>query len=283
MLKIQGLFKFYGRRNALNNINLELEPGTIIGLVGPNGAGKTTLLKCITGICNDYTGTILKQEQTTMGLVIDDLKGYADRTLQFNLKYFQIARGLNDYNYSLEILKKLNFDTGLLNSKLITFSYGMNQKVITALSLISNPQIMLLDEPFRGLDAQTISDFKNLLSELKMQNKAILFSSHNLNDIEEICDKVVVINNGTILDIIDARVVGDAKNISFNTNNDDLAMRLVEKYNPVKTQKYINLTLSDNDWKEILKLFIDNNIEVLNVSNNTSLADRVNQMIGGAK
>ncbi len=283
MLKVEGLHKFYGTKNALSNINFELKEGTIIGLVGPNGAGKTTLLKCITGICIKYTGNVLKKENTTIGLVVDDLKGYSDRTLKFNLNYFKITRGLKDYDNAMGILEKLNFDTSLLNRKLKTFSYGMNQKVVTALSLISNPQIVLLDEPFRGLDVESITDFKSLLREFKSQGKAVLFSSHNLDDIEEICDKVIVINKGSILDIIDARVIGTSEHITFSSSNNELALELISEYNPVENNGFIELTLKKQMWNTILETLIKNNVEVLNVTNKSRLVDRVNDLIGESK
>ncbi|MFV0424440.1 MAG: ABC transporter ATP-binding protein [Bacilli bacterium] len=279
MLEINNLTKIYKGTAALNNINLSLPSNSVIGIVGPNGAGKTTLLKCITDLVSSYTGTITIPEHTSVGLVLDDLKAYKNRTLKFNLEYFRLIKGLPNYNISLNILKELDFDLDLINRPLKSFSYGMNQKVITSLSLISNPNIVLLDEPFRGLDSNSVASFKQLLFKLKSMDKLVLFSSHNLADIEEICDKVIVINKGNILDIIDAKVVGDSRNIIFSTSNNTIALEIISSYSPTLANDKISLTLQNNQWNDVVKLLIDNDIEVLSVNNNSTLLDRVHALL----
>ncbi len=283
MLSIVNLSKYYKYNAALDTVNLEFQRGSIIGIVGPNGAGKTTLLKCITDLCTGYSGYIDKPDNMAVGLVLDNLKAYQNRTLKFNLEYFRIIKGLESYDQSLRILEKLNFDLNHVDSKLANFSYGMNQKVTTALSLMSDPDLVLLDEPFRGLDEQTIDSFKGLLSEFKMQNKLILFSSHNLSDVEQICDKVVIIHKGKVLDIIDAKVVGNSRNITFSTSNNSKTLEIISKHHPKFENDVITLTLEGSEWNEIVKMIANADIEILNVDNNSALSARVRKLFEGVK
>lgn len=283
MIEINNLCKKYHGKGpyALNNVSLKFEGNEIVGLVGPNGAGKTTLLKAITDIVTSYTGEIKIAENSTRGLVLDNLQAYNNRTLGFNLNYFRIVKGLKDYNNSIDILKKLDFDTNLEHKKLKTFSYGMNQKVITAISLMSNPDIVLLDEPFRGLDFDSVESFKKLLNEFKNQNKLVIFSSHNLKDVETICDRVVVMNKGEVLDVIESSIVGDSNNIIFNSSDNDKAFSLIGEYNPEITSDGIVLKLRPNEWKDIMKKLLENDIEIIKVDNNSSLKERVSALYKG--
>lgn len=281
MLNIHNLSKRYGSKYALKNVNLNLDRSLVIGLVGPNGAGKTTLLKCITNLASGYDGHIEVLGNSRVGLVLDDLKAYRNRTLKFNLEYFRIVNGLSNYDLSLYILNKLSFDTGLINQKMQAFSYGMSQKVVTALSLMANPDIVLLDEPFRGLDTASIESFKGLLTELKTANKLVVFSSHNIKDVEEVCDKVIVINKGEILDIIDAKTDGALRNVVFNTSNNQAALSLIAEFNPTVVGENIVVVLKPEKWNEVVKIIANNDIEILSINNNSSLLKRVQSLLGG--
>lgn len=275
MIKIENVSKAYKGKWALKNFSVELNKGEIIGLVGPNGAGKTTLLKCITNLIINYKGQINFDKKHTLGLVLDDLKTYSNRSLKFNLNYFKIIKNLENYDNAISILKTLNFDTNLLSNRLRSFSYGMNKKVVSSLSLMSNPDIVLLDEPFRGLDFESINSFKILLKRFKEEGKIVLFSSHNLQDVEEICDTVLVINNGKLLKKINAKETGNSKNIVFSTNNNQLAIQVISEFSPNLNGDQIILELEEKQWNSVLKILIENEIEVLSVKNNYSLMDRV--------
>lgn len=283
MLEIVNISKNYKSKIALSNTTVSMTGSQIVGLVGPNGSGKTTLLKSITGVCRPTTGEIRKNQNVTIGLVMDDLKGYDNRTLKFNLEYFRIVKGLDSYNESLKVLEILNFDLSLLDSKLKTFSYGMYQKVIVAISLMSSPEIVLLDEPFRGLDEHSVQCLKNLLNKYKEEGKLILFSSHNIDDVERICDKVIVLNSGNLMGVVDSKVAGNASSITFNTSNNDRAYMLISAYNPIIEDGRIRVELADNQWKEILRIMLDNDIEVLGVDNNSSLSKRLKEVYGGVR
>ncbi len=275
MIKIENVSKAYKGKWALKNFSVELNKGEIIGLVGPNGAGKTTLLKCITNLIINYKGQINFDKKYTLGLVLDDLKTYSNRSLKFNLNYFKIIKNLENYDNAISILKTLNFDTNLLSNRLRSFSYGMNKKVVSSLSLMSNPDIVLLDEPFRGLDFESINSFKILLKRFKEEGKIVLFSSHNLQDVEEICDTVLVINNGKLLRRINAKETGNSKNIVFSTNNNQLAIQVISEFSPNLNGDQIILELEEKQWNSVLKILIENEIELLSVKNNYSLMDRV--------
>lgn len=283
MLIVNNLTKQYKSTKALKSVNLQLDGSQIVGLVGPNGAGKTTLLKCITNLTARYDGEILKKNNTSIGLVLDNLAAYQSRTLHFNLKYFRLAKGLKTYDHSLKILKQLKFDTNLLNDKLSTFSYGMNQKVITAISLMSDPDIILLDEPFRGLDFETVEIFKELLINQKQRGKLIIYSSHNIEDVEAICDKVIVIANGKLLDVIDSQTISKFKRISFSTSDNELALEILEVLKPKYADNTIKIIIREEQWNEVHKVLINNDIEVFDIEKNSYLLSKILNLLGSEK
>ncbi len=279
MIIVNNLTKVYRNKAALNSINLELSENKIVGLVGPNGAGKTTFLKCISNLVTTYYGSILIKEGTTIGLVLDNLKAYQNKSLRFNLEYFRIAKGLSTYENSLKVLDILNFDLSLMDDKLRTFSYGMNQKIMVAISLMSNPDIILLDEPFRGLDEASIADFKKLLNMFKQQNKLIIFSSHNLRDVENICDEVIVLNKGNHLTTVNNHELLNSNSVRFNTNNNEYAMELLKEYNPIFSNNMINVNVDKEVWKVILQELLNNDVEIIDINRSSKLAYHINTLL----
>jgi ABC-2 type transport system ATP-binding protein len=208
ILSVENLTKKYGKKVVLCNVNIKVSKGEIVGLVGPNGAGKTTFIKCITGLLRPEEGSIklfgydLFQNY---GRVIKDIglllepAFYDYLTALENLKILMIASN----NYNLKKIQEVMEFVGLWevrNKYVTTFSFGMKQRLGLAQALMSDPQFLILDEPTIGLDPIGVNELKEKLVYLsKNKGVSILFSSHQLPDVEEICDKVILLREGVVL------------------------------------------------------------------------------------
>jgi ABC-2 type transport system ATP-binding protein len=212
MLKIVNVSKSYDKKKkAIDQINLEIYPGDIYGFIGHNGAGKTTLLKAIAGILNFDEGEITifgksiakdnLEAKKVMAYIPDNPDVYESLTgIQF-LDFIADA-----YDVSLEkrnnLIKKYAqmFEIeSVLNNPISSYSHGMKQKVVIMSALIHNPKVMLLDEPFVGLDPKASYLLKEVFHELVAQGTLIFFSTHVLEVAEKLCNKVAIIRNGKIV------------------------------------------------------------------------------------
>ncbi len=233
IIKTNGLTKHYGRVRALENLNLELKKGEVLGLLGPNGSGKTTTLSILLGIIKPDLGSYLWFE------------GKYDRPL---LKVGSILETPNHYTYlsgweNLRIvahIKKVP-ETGLMEiadqvglkgriySRVSTYSLGMRQRLAIACSLIGDPELLIFDEPTNGLDPQGIAEVRKLINDIAGTGKTIIMASHILSEVEKICSHTAVLNNGRLI------ASGPVAELLKQTNSYLLAYRDAEKLQEVLT------------------------------------------------
>ena len=217
MISIQGLTKRFGSQIAVDSLSLEIPAGQIVGFLGPNGAGKTTTLKMLTGMIepSDGTATIcgfdLRTEQVEVkrrvgfvpesGAVFESLTG-----LEY-LEMIAALYGIPDDAAGARIRQfisffDLSFET--LTDKLLgAYSKGMRRKVVITAALLHNPAVVFFDEPLDGLDANAAVGFKTLIQTLAREGKTIIYSSHILDVVERVCDRVIIIDKGRI--VLDGR------------------------------------------------------------------------------
>jgi ABC-2 type transport system ATP-binding protein len=210
MISIQGLTKRFGSLMAVDNLSLEVPAGMIVGLLGPNGAGKTTTLKMVTGMLKPDAGTaqicgvdIVKhptEAKRLLGFVPDTAAVYESLTgLEFLLMIASLY-GLKEDKAIPRIWQFLNlfeFDEDTLTKKLLgTYSKGMRRKIVIIAALLHNPRVVLLDEPLDGLDPNAAVGFKALLESLAQEGKTIVYSSHILDVVERVCDRVAIMVAG---------------------------------------------------------------------------------------
>lgn len=211
ILEIHNLTKNYGSFIALRNISFSIEKGSIVGLLGKNGAGKTTLMKTILGLLCQYDGEIKfngafinhsdpKIMRKISSLV--DVRFYEDMTAYENLNYLLMADlKLNKSERKKKITELLKL-VGLENSskgKVKSFSFGMKQRLALAQVFIHEADLIILDEPFVGLDPVGIEFMKNILRQIQREKKVtIIFSSHQLEEVSDLADEIVAISDGTI-------------------------------------------------------------------------------------
>ena len=213
MLSIRELTKRFGSQTAVDHLTLEAPAGQIIGLVGPNGAGKTTTLKMITGMLQPDSGSaevggfdIVTQPleaKRVLGFVPDSGAVYESLTGMEYLLMVAALYGINEAEAVGRISRFMDFfelDLSTLESKLLgAFSKGMRRKVVITSALLHNPKIVFLDEPLDGLDANAAVGFKALLETLAKEGKTIVYSSHILDVVERVCDRVAMIHQGKLI------------------------------------------------------------------------------------
>ncbi|MEP6465469.1 MAG: ABC transporter ATP-binding protein [Parafilimonas sp.] len=211
-IKIQQLsFNYSEQAKLFSNLNLEIEDGESFGLFGPNGAGKTTLMSLMTGLLSFKDGSIEiggysirkknKKVNKLFGYVPQDFSFYEELTPQENLQFFGAWSGLNKNEIqkrSAELFKILYLET-VKNKQVKKFSGGMKRKVNLAIGVIHNPCILFLDEPTVGVDVQTRNDIITYLKQLNASGTTLVYTSHQLNEAEELCNKIALIDNGKII------------------------------------------------------------------------------------
>ena len=210
-IKISNLQKAYGSALVLKDVNLEVESGEIIGYIGPNGAGKSTTIKILIGMIPDYKGDVevMGLDVKANPLEIKRLIGYVpeNASLYETLSPMEYLRFLGSL-YQLETDQIEEKATELLrlfalydqrDDRMTTFSKGMKQKVLLISGILHNPEVIFLDEPLSGLDANAVILVKEILSQLKNAGKTIFYSSHIMDVVEKISDRIVLINKGTII------------------------------------------------------------------------------------
>ena len=207
-LKIENLTKTYGDFKALNHVSIEAENGKILGILGRNGAGKTTTIKSIMGIIEPEEGSItfdgidIRKAKVSIGYLPEERGLYVNAVVKDQLLYFAMLNGM-DKKVAFTEIKKLLEEfkiPGYLNKKVKTLSKGNKQKIQLISAILHKPQIVILDEPFSGLDPVNIELFKSTVLDLKKSGATILFSSHRMEDVEEMCDRIVMLNKGNVVE-----------------------------------------------------------------------------------
>jgi ABC-2 type transport system ATP-binding protein len=211
MLEIQNLYRSFRGIPAIEDVSFKVAPGEIVGFLGPNGAGKSTTVKIITGILRPNDGRVLFEGReigkdmvgfrAALGYVPEEAHLY---NYLSGLEYLQLVGRLRGLSESLietkatGLLKLLNLESWQY-SPISSYSKGMRQRVLIAAALLHDPKLLIFDEPLSGLDVVSARLFKDLLELLAAQGKAVIYISHVLEVVEQICNRVIVIARGRIL------------------------------------------------------------------------------------
>ena len=211
MLKIENLTKRYGEKIAVNNLSLHIAPGEIYGFIGHNGAGKTSTLKCIVGIQDFDEGEIYIDSKSIKNQPIECKKLFA--YIPDNPDIYDFMTGIQYLNFVAdifevsqqersELIKKYAdmFEIGgSLNDAINSYSHGMKQKLVIISALIHSPKLIIMDEPFVGLDPKASHILKGIMRQICDDGGAIFFSTHVLEVAEKLCDRVAIIKNGNLV------------------------------------------------------------------------------------
>lgn len=206
MIQVRGLTKVYKKVTAVNDLSFTINDGEIFGLVGPNGAGKTTTLKCLCGVALPTEGLImiddynlLENEQEAkrlLAFVPETPNPYEILTVYEHMKFISLLYSVPDPDGRIEELLDL-FELSQKRDDLVnSLSKGMKQKLTICCALVHDPKILLLDEPLIGIDPRGARTLKDVLLERAAHGKTVLISSHMLYLVEELCNKILIIDHG---------------------------------------------------------------------------------------
>ncbi len=205
-IKVKDVCKYFGKTQVLDHVNMECRQGEITGIIGRNGAGKTVLFKIICGLLSLDSGEILingiKRERQadvlpSVGIIIEEpafLKKYSGIK---NLEYLYMINHKNNRQYLESIMEKVGLDPKS-KKHVGKYSMGMRQRLAIAQSIMEEPEFLVLDEPFNGLDSHGVNEMRELFLELKKRRKVILIASHNSEDINILCDNVYSMESGIL-------------------------------------------------------------------------------------
>lgn len=283
-------------KTAVDNISFSINYGEIVGLLGSNGAGKSTTIKMLCGLILPDKGTIkifnlnnnnpknLKYILSKSSFLLEGQRNlYYNLSLINNIKYFLSLKGIlykNIKNHIENLIAFFNME-GYEDKLVSDFSTGMKQKVSVILALSGNEEFIVLDEPTLGLDVHSANNMVNMLHKyVKKHNKTVLITSHNMNIIDSLCDRVIIMDNGKI--IANDRIKS-LKNLfemthltlTINTIDENILKRLNDKFklqiiNNEDGTKTINFFIINTNIYEIFKIFYDNNIKIISIKSDNS-------------
>lgn len=283
-IKVRNISKTIGRKKILNNISFDIYENEIVGLVGKNGAGKSTLLKIMTGLYSYDEGEIYyynynlktdyEKAMSIVGTLIENPDMYGNLSGKKNLELFKsMFKGIDEGTIE-EIVRIVEMEK-YLGKKFKTYSLGMKERLGIASSLINKPKILILDEPTNGLDREGVKNIIKMLKDLK--DTTIIISSHMLSDIEELCNKIIFINDGKI-DSIKIKQNDNKKNIIFEVDDFSKARLIIKDY---CVNENLEVYETDDTVSLINKELVLNNINVYRISEATNtLENDFFKMIG---
>ncbi len=209
MIKVDRVSKSFGEERVLKEVSLQLENGKVYGIIGNNGSGKTVLFKCICGFMKPDQGEITVEDKRigidtdfpeNIGIIIET-PGFLPHNTGFrNLQILASLKGLINKEDIVRILEKVGLNPGM-KKPVSKYSLGMRQRLGIAQAIMEDPKVLILDEPFNGLDKYGVEDIRKIIIDLKNQGKTILLASHNQEDIKILCDSVYEMDAGVLKEV----------------------------------------------------------------------------------
>lgn len=251
MIEIKNVSKSFGKVQALDDVSFEVEKGDVFGLIGQNGAGKSTLFRSMMNFFDDYSGEILydgkpmaKVPLEKIGFLPEERSLSPKKTIEEEIRYFARLNQMN--NIPKETIQKW-FDRfeikGNLADKIKSLSKGNQQKVQLLAAVIYQPEFVILDEPLSGLDPYNIRLLEEIIKELNSMGMTILFSSHNMENVEALCNKLVMLKNGKVV------LNGTPAEIRNTYPREEILVETDRDLLPLIDGKVKSYTKNGNIWK----------------------------------
>ena len=281
-ITVNSVSKSYKSQKALNNISFSADKGQIIGFLGPNGAGKSTMMKILTGFIKPDQGAVFIDDidvlknsiaaQKVIGYLPEHNPLYAEmyvrEYLQFQAAIYKVAKSQIE-----DCIEKVGL-TLEANKKIHQLSKGYQQRVGIAAAILHNPKVLILDEPTTGLDPNQIIEIRALIQELG-KDKTVLFSTHIMQEVEAVCDRVIIIKKGKILIDKKLKELQDSKQqiieVTFNISCGEVIFQKLSNLSSVKNTSDNNWQLtfsSDKDMRsKIFDLAQEHNLKILGLTN----------------
>jgi ABC-2 type transport system ATP-binding protein len=292
-IEVRNLLKVYGEQKAVNNISFRVDKGEIVGFLGPNGAGKSTTMKIITGYLRQDAGeafvsdiNVSREPLTTkkkLGYLAEANALYYDMYVKEYLGFIAEIHNIDNKRSRIDKVIELTGLTIESKKKIGQLSKGYKQRVGLAAALIHDPEVLILDEPTSGLDPNQIIEIREVIKQ-QGKNKTVLFSTHILQEVEALCDRVIIINKGEIVadDKLSNLQKGKKDNhvvrVQFQGSVDkNLFHSLNHVSNVVEVQPYtftLETSNPESVRKQILELSLQNNLNIVSLhSENQSLEE----------
>lgn len=307
VLELKNVTKIMGKRRIVDNVSFAINSGEIFGFLGPNGAGKTTTIKMITGLLKIDEGDILisnnnvkknfEKALSEVGGIIENPEMYGYLTGRTNLEIYSRMHGNISKERIDEVIKLVKLENRI-DDKVKKYSLGMRQRLGVAQALLHSPKLLILDEPTNGLDPMGIKELRDTLRNLAEKNGlAVLVSSHLLSEMELMCDRVGIIDNGKIVDIKTLKDIKKQDVLSeityeLEVDNVNLAKEVIENTYKSKLEEInvsykenkILISCSRNEIANINKALIMENILVYTITPaNNTLEDEFMKITTGSK
>ncbi|HFZ6623200.1 TPA: ABC transporter ATP-binding protein [Streptococcus agalactiae] len=284
-LQITNLTKSYGETIILDNVNLSIDSGEIVGLLGRNGAGKSTLMKCIVGLVRKDYGKIKFNGVVSnkFGYLIEYPAFYPNLSAYDNLKIFASILNVCDKR-----IKDIIDIVGLTKHRdkiFANYSLGMKQRLGLGRVLLTDPDLLILDEPFNGLDPSGVIEIRGLLKELVKSGKSILISSHNLPEIERIVDQINLIHNTKIVKSVNINEVHKEKRLVIKSKDSEKIMGILKKHklsqNYLLDENAIIIEGNDINSEMIIQLIYSNGGRISEIYfEKTTLEEYFEEIVG---
>ena len=263
ILLVKNLSKKYGNIVAVNDISFEVEKGTVFGILGPNGSGKTTTLGILLDVIERNGGsfswfdqTAGENHRTKIGSILETPNFYPHLDAESNLKVNALIKNVS-FDRIDEVLSRVNL-LERKKSKFRTFSLGMKQRLAIANALLSDPEVLVLDEPTNGLDPQGIVEIRDLINELSSKGKTIIIASHLIDEIEKVCTHVAIMKKGNLLQY------GPVKDILVADPRIEIASEnLVDLEEVLKKQLFVKKI---EKRKNMLVISLNRDVEIAEIS-----------------
>ncbi|KEI85158.1 bacitracin ABC transporter ATP-binding protein [Clostridium botulinum B2 433] len=277
VLQVENIHKKIGKREIIKGVSFSVKTGEIFGFLGPNGAGKTTTIRMLVGLIAPTKGNIKimghdiqrdrREALKNVGCIVENPDMYNDLTGMQNLKFYADLYGYISKERIDEVIELVGLK-GRINDKVRKYSLGMKQRLGLGQAILSNPKLLILDEPTNGLDPIGIHEFRDIVKyAAKKSNSAVFVSSHILSEIEQMCDSFAIIDNGIIKTIESvSEESSDTERLKISTNEIRNIQNAFSKLDFIRIinvgQNSIVVEISPENFSEIIKEIGKNNINV---------------------
>jgi ABC-2 type transport system ATP-binding protein len=291
IIELKNVTKIIKGRTIIDNVSFEVNKGEVFGFLGPNGAGKTTTIRMIVGLMGITNGDIkiagssiinqFEKAVSHIGAIVENPEMYKFMSGSDNLlHYARMSKNITKEKMA-EVVELVGL-TDRIHDKVKTYSLGMRQRLGLAQCLLHDPEVLILDEPTNGLDPAGIREIRDYLRLLaREKNMAVIVSSHMLSEMEMMCDRIGIIQNGRLIDVqlVNDFVHSDEKSFEFEVIPSEKAMELIEQNFPnipvTRSRNGISAELKKEEIPIIIKKFVDADIQVFGIKEvSKTLEDR---------
>jgi ABC-2 type transport system ATP-binding protein len=294
-VNVKGVSKSYGSKTVVDRVSFQVAAGEILGLIGPNGAGKTTCIRMIMDVIKPDSGEVLIFERpfrnelkNEIGYLPEERGLYRKKPIIESMVYLAALKGMDREQASHraeEWLNRVNMQAHK-NKKIEELSHGIAQIIQFLVTILHGPRVIILDEPFTGLDPVNVKTVKDIILEQKQQGKAIMLSTHRINEVEELCDRVFMINKGQnvlygSIEEVKAKYRNNSVVVDFEGELGELSGVLVNRLNGHS----VEITLGENTTRQQLLERLVSRRVVLNKfeASTPSLNEIFIRVVGGQK